>query len=46
MVNSAVGSLSLAVTLATARAQLDVEQEADALELFAECFGGSSFGCS
>lgn len=29
--NSAVGSLSLAVTLATARAQLDVEQEADAL---------------
>ena len=29
--NSAVGSLSLAVTLATARAQRDVEQEADAL---------------
>ena len=29
--NSAVGSLSLAVTLATARAQRNVEQEADAL---------------
>ena len=29
--NSAVGSLSLAVTLATARAQRDVEQKADAL---------------
>ena len=36
--NSAVGSLSLAVTLATARAQHDVEQEADALSFLLGAF--------
>ena len=44
--NSAVGSLSLAVTLATARAQLDVEQEADALSFLPSALVASSFGCS
>ena len=36
--NSTVGSLSLAVTLATARAQRDVEQEADALSFLLGAF--------